>query len=134
MATALSSASPSPAPSSSDAAESAGAGAGANAALLPSPGRVNRLRQDWAVHEDGALARRLQSQEFERHLGGNRQRNHQIREDFPKAFLEQSREAGEAKRVREERARRRREEEEADAEVARRVARAQEESGEEHRR
>ena len=49
----------------------------------PPSGGVSRLRQNWAVYEDGALAQRLQSQEIQTHLSGNRQRNTQIRTDFP---------------------------------------------------
>ncbi len=97
---------------------------------MPSPGRVNRIRQNWAVHEDGALAQRLQEMEIETHLGGNRRRNHQIREDFPKAYDEQSKERGEAERVLEERRREQRMLEERDAELARRM----EEQEREHRK
>ena len=48
-------------------------------------GRVSQLRENWRVFEDGALAERLQSEEIAAHLGGNKLRNHQIRNDFPKA-------------------------------------------------
>ena len=54
---------------------------------------VSQLRNNWRVHEDGALAQRLQSEEIAAHLGGNRRRNHQIRDDFPKALEEQNLEA-----------------------------------------
>ena len=57
-------------------------------------GRVSvaKLRDNWRMYEDGALAERLQSEEIQNHLGGNRRRNHQIRDDFPKALQEQNRE------------------------------------------
>ena len=45
---------------------------------------------------DGALAQRLQSEEITTHLHGNRQRNHQIREDVPRARQEQVSEVEEA--------------------------------------
>jgi len=61
---------------------------------------VSRLRQDWAVHEDHALAERLQSREIELHYEGNRLRNYQIRKDFPKALEEQRAEESSAKEVR----------------------------------
>ena len=61
--------------------------------LAPDPGRVSRIRQNWAVREDSALAQRLQMQEIETHLGENRSRNHQIREDYPQAVEEQTKEA-----------------------------------------
>lgn len=59
---------------------------------LPQMGHVSRLRSNWLVYEDGALAQRLQSEEITTHLSDNRRKNIQIREDFPKAFEEQSRE------------------------------------------
>ena len=40
--------------------------------VCPSSGRVSRLRQNWALHEDSALAHRLQSDEITQHLSGNR--------------------------------------------------------------
>nr|CAI5846973.1 unnamed protein product [Callosobruchus analis] len=55
-------------------------------------GRVTAVCQEWTVREDSALAYRLQNQEFDQHLSGNRQRNALIREDFPKAKDEQIRE------------------------------------------
>jgi len=84
-------------------------------------GQVNRLRQNWAVHEDGALAQRLQSEEIKTHLHGNRQRNHQIREDVPRARQEQVSEVEEACKQAEERRRMLHEIEFRDAEVARQV-------------
>ena len=41
--------------------------------------KVSALRANWAVHEDGALAQKLQSQEISQHLKDNKQRNRQIR-------------------------------------------------------
>lgn len=59
---------------------------------LPKSGRVNEVCQEWMVREDGALAHRLQNQEFDNHLLGNKQRNALVRQDFPKAKDEQIRE------------------------------------------
>ena len=59
---------------------------------LPSLGHVSRMRSNWLVYEDGALAEKLQTEEITSHLSNNRRKNTQIREDFPKAFEEQSRE------------------------------------------
>merc|ERR1711997_251758 len=92
-----------------------------DAETLPSGGHVNRLRQNWSVHEDGALAQRLQSEEINQHLHGNRQRNHQIREDVPRARQEQVNEVEEACKQAEERRRMLHEIEYRDAEVARQV-------------
>lgn len=59
---------------------------------LPTTGRVTEVCQEWMVREDSALAYRLQSQEFNEHLSGNRFRNAVVREDFPRAKDEQLRE------------------------------------------
>ena len=66
---------------------------------LPSGGHVSRLRSGWAVHEDGALAQRLQSEEISTHLQSNKQRNNQIREDLPRARQEQVREVESACKI-----------------------------------
>ena len=66
---------------------------------LPSGGHVSRLRAGWSVHEDGALAQRLQTEEISHHLQSNRQRNHQIREDLPRARQEQVREVESACKI-----------------------------------
>lgn len=55
-------------------------------------GKVGQLKAEFSLFEDGALARRMQDAEISSHLRGNRQRNRQIRGDYPKALLEQSRE------------------------------------------
>ena len=81
-------------------------------------GRVAQLRDNWRVFEDGALAERLQNEEIASHLGGNRRRNHQIRNDFPKALEEQTKEKDEASRQKEQHRQRLRELENKDAEVA----------------
>lgn len=70
-----------------------------NVDTLPPRGRVNEVRREWLVHEDGALAYRLQDEEIKQHLVGNKSRNIQIREDFPKAKSEQLREAEEAAKL-----------------------------------
>lgn len=87
-----------------------------------SAGNVRQLRQNWAVHEDGALAHRLQSQEIESHLKGNKLRNHQIREDFPTALAEQNLEVSEAERQYQEYLLKQRSVEAHDAEIARKLA------------
>lgn len=55
-------------------------------------GRVTEVCQEWMVREDGALAYRLQSEEINDHLSGNKFRNAVVREDFPRAKSEQIRE------------------------------------------
>ncbi|KAL0276835.1 UNVERIFIED_CONTAM: hypothetical protein PYX00_004316 [Menopon gallinae] len=70
-----------------------------NVDTLPPRGRVNEVRREWLVHEDEALAYRLQDEEIKQHLTGNKSRNLQIREDFPRAKDEQKREAEEAARL-----------------------------------
>jgi hypothetical protein len=64
---------------------------GENVGPLPN-GKFSRLRENWSVFEDGALAERLQSEEINTHLSRNQQRNEQIRQDLPYALEEQSRE------------------------------------------
>ncbi|XP_033337343.1 uncharacterized protein LOC117226780 [Megalopta genalis] len=56
---------------------------------LPKAGRVNEVCREWLVHEDGALAYRLQDEEIREHYTGNKVRNAQVREDLPKAKVEQ---------------------------------------------
>lgn len=60
---------------------------------LPKAGRVNEVCREWLVHEDGALAYRLQDEEIREHYTGNKVRNAQVREDLPKAKVEQELEA-----------------------------------------
>ena len=45
-----------------------------------------------SVYEDGALAQKLQSEEITGHLSDNRRKNVQIRDDFPRALEEQTKE------------------------------------------
>nr|XP_023011513.1 uncharacterized protein LOC111501829 [Leptinotarsa decemlineata] len=59
---------------------------------FPKTGRVTEVCQEWMVREDSALAYRLQNQEFDEHLTGNKFRNAVVREDFPRAKDEQIRE------------------------------------------
>lgn len=59
---------------------------------LSATGRVTEVCQEWMVREDSALAYRLQNQEFNEHLSGNKFRNALVREDFPRAKDEQLRE------------------------------------------
>ncbi|XP_034946023.1 coiled-coil domain-containing protein 50 [Chelonus insularis] len=56
---------------------------------LPKAGRVNEVCREWLVHEDGALAYRLQDEEIKEHYTGNKVRNAQVREDLPRARVEQ---------------------------------------------
>ncbi|XP_017881462.1 trichohyalin [Ceratina calcarata] len=56
---------------------------------LPKAGRVNEVCREWLVHEDGALAYRLQDEEIKEHYTGNKVRNAQLREDLPTAKVEQ---------------------------------------------
>ncbi|KAL0116128.1 hypothetical protein PUN28_011176 [Cardiocondyla obscurior] len=60
---------------------------------LPKAGRVNEVCREWLVHEDGALAYRLQDEEIKEHYIGNKTRNAQVREDVPRAKVEQELEA-----------------------------------------
>ncbi|XP_043668817.1 coiled-coil domain-containing protein 50 [Vespula pensylvanica] len=60
---------------------------------LPKAGRVNEVCREWLVHEDGALAYRLQDEEIKEHYSGNKVRNAQVREDLPRARVEQELEA-----------------------------------------
>ncbi len=122
-----------PSPVSDTASSSTTMTASEDAEDAAAGGRVSRLRQNWAVHEDGALAQRLQSQEIEDHLGGNRRRNHQIRQDFPAAAAEQSIEEHHAEEIYRRHVRRQKEIEKRDAEVARRLAREQDMAEREHR-
>ncbi|XP_076033726.1 uncharacterized protein LOC143020816 isoform X2 [Oratosquilla oratoria] len=66
---------------------------------LPRQGLVNEVCREWLVHEDQALAERLQTEEFEHHLGHNRSRNALLRQDTPHARAEQLREDEEAARI-----------------------------------
>ncbi|XP_006607594.1 coiled-coil domain-containing protein 50 isoform X2 [Apis dorsata] len=56
---------------------------------LPKAGRVNEVCREWLVHEDGALAYRLQDEEIREHYSSNKMRNAQVREDLPRAKVEQ---------------------------------------------
>lgn len=56
---------------------------------MPKSGRVNEMCREWSVHEDGALAYRLQDKEIKEHYTGNKVRNAQVREDLPRARVEQ---------------------------------------------
>ncbi|XP_012530201.1 coiled-coil domain-containing protein 50 [Monomorium pharaonis] len=60
---------------------------------LPKAGRVNEVCREWLVHEDGALAYRLQDEEIKEHYTSNKTRNAQVREDLPRAKVEQELEA-----------------------------------------
>ncbi|XP_013397880.1 serine/arginine repetitive matrix protein 1-like isoform X2 [Lingula anatina] len=63
-----------------------------NSEDLPEDGRVNRVRQEWLVHEDGALAHRMQEEEFEDHFGLNRKTRRTVREDIQVAKVVQTEE------------------------------------------
>ncbi|XP_052821496.1 uncharacterized protein LOC128246953 isoform X2 [Mya arenaria] len=64
---------------------------------LPVRGKVQqenglhtKLRQEWAVHEDGAFAYQLQNEEIDRHYGMNRFNRRTVREDIPIAKIVQT--------------------------------------------
>ncbi|XP_043289424.1 coiled-coil domain-containing protein 50 [Venturia canescens] len=82
---------------------------------LPKAGRVNEVCREWLVHEDGALAYRLQDEEIKEHYTGNKVRNAQVREDLPRARIEQELEEIKYQSIVQE-------QEERDAMIARRVA------------
>ncbi|XP_053628444.1 coiled-coil domain-containing protein 50 isoform X2 [Cherax quadricarinatus] len=63
---------------------------------LPQRGRVTEVCREWLLHEDQALAYRLQNEEYQTHLLTNRERNQLLRQDTPKAREEQMREDHEA--------------------------------------
>ncbi|XP_022341041.2 uncharacterized protein LOC111135355 isoform X2 [Crassostrea virginica] len=57
---------------------------------MPQRGKVAKVRQEFMVHEDGAIAYQEQNQEFERHYGLNRFNRRTVREDIPVARVVQS--------------------------------------------
>lgn len=63
---------------------------------LPPQGFVQQVCQEWVVHEDSALAHRLQEQENETHYGQNRNVRRVIREDIQQARVVQQEEEEEA--------------------------------------
>lgn len=65
---------------------------GASSDDLPQRGRVTEVCREWLMHEDQALAYRLQNEEYQNHLLTNRERNQLLRQDTPKAREEQIRE------------------------------------------
>ncbi|VDI64557.1 Hypothetical predicted protein [Mytilus galloprovincialis] len=56
---------------------------------LPQRGKVNKVCQQWLVHEDGALAYQLQNKEIDFHYGLNRYNRRTIRDDIPVARVVQ---------------------------------------------
>ncbi|XP_054272054.1 coiled-coil domain-containing protein 50 [Macrosteles quadrilineatus] len=98
---------------------------------LPKPGRVTEVCKEWIVHEDGALAYKLQKEEVEQHYTGNKSRNAIVREDFPRAKVEQQREEEEALAKYQQMIM---EQEERDSMVARQLAQKIEQEEEERRR
>lgn len=65
----------------------------------PRPGLVNQVCREWLVHEDNALAQRLQEQEIEVHYGKNRSERRVVREDFQQARNLQQEEDDEATQI-----------------------------------
>ncbi|CAG5123644.1 unnamed protein product [Candidula unifasciata] len=57
-----------------------------------SQGRVQEVRKQWAVHEDGALAYQMQNEEITQHYGLNRFHRRMVREDIPVAKFVQTEE------------------------------------------
>lgn len=86
---------------------------------MPKRGRVNEVCREWLVHEDGALAYKLQKEEVEQHYTGNKSRNAVVRLDTPLAKSEQQREQEEALAKHHQRVL---EQEQYDAQVARQLA------------
>ncbi|CAL1548646.1 unnamed protein product, partial [Lymnaea stagnalis] len=59
---------------------------------LPPRGKVQEVRKQWSVHEDGALAYQIQNEEIDQHYGLNRFNRRMVREDIPVAKIVQSEE------------------------------------------
>uniref|UniRef100_A0A2C9LLI6 Coiled-coil domain-containing protein n=1 Tax=Biomphalaria glabrata TaxID=6526 RepID=A0A2C9LLI6_BIOGL len=59
---------------------------------FPRKGKVQEVRKQWAVHEDGALAYQIQNEEIDQHYGMNRYNRRLVREDIPVAKIVQSEE------------------------------------------
>ncbi|ELU15729.1 hypothetical protein CAPTEDRAFT_223919 [Capitella teleta] len=87
----------------------------------PPPGKVKNVCQDWLVHEDGALAHRLQEQEFGHKYDWNRKDRKTARTDVPLAKVVHSAEEERLQKERYEFLERQRELAEADALVAKQV-------------
>lgn len=86
--------------------------------INPRQGMVNQVCKEWLIHEDCALAIRLQEQEFVSHYGKNRSERRLVRDDLQQAKHLQCEEAEEAERMYERIVQ---QQEEDDAEVARRL-------------
>ncbi|XP_059178773.1 involucrin-like isoform X2 [Physella acuta] len=59
---------------------------------FPPRGKVQEVRKQWSVHEDGALAYQMQNQEIDQHYGLNRYNRRMVRQDIPVAKIVQSEE------------------------------------------
>ncbi|KAH9508770.1 hypothetical protein Btru_049866 [Bulinus truncatus] len=59
---------------------------------FPRKGKVQEVRKQWTVHEDGALAYQIQNEEIDHHYGMNRYNRRLVREDIPVAKTVQSEE------------------------------------------
>lgn len=57
---------------------------------MPQRGKVAKVRQEFMIHEDGAIAYQEQNTEFERHYGLNRFNRRTVRDDIPVARVVQS--------------------------------------------
>ncbi|KAK7471428.1 hypothetical protein BaRGS_00035916, partial [Batillaria attramentaria] len=90
---------------------------------VPPPGRVEAVRKQFSVHEDGALAYRIQNEEIEEHYGMNRFNRRTVREDIPVAKICQSQEEIELQKERMRKLAALQAQAEADEIVARRIAR-----------
>ncbi|ESO83622.1 hypothetical protein LOTGIDRAFT_236477 [Lottia gigantea] len=89
--------------------------------VLPESGKVEKVCKEWLVHEDGAMAYKLQNEENDRHYGLNRFQRRTVRGDIPVAKLVQTEEE---KRLQEEQLRkleRLKEQAENDAMIAKQV-------------
>ncbi|XP_059468377.1 coiled-coil domain-containing protein 50 [Neocloeon triangulifer] len=105
----------------------------ADSETMPRRGKVSEVCREWLVHEDSALAYRLQHEEIKDHYTGNKSRNATVREDIPRARTEQQKEEEEAACIKAMYEQMLREQEEMDAEVARRLAEKLEREEEEKR-
>ncbi|KAF2354879.1 Coiled-coil domain-containing protein 50 N-terminal [Trinorchestia longiramus] len=56
---------------------------------FPRRGLVTDVCREWTMHEDQALAYKLQNEEYDQHLGHNKSRNALLRHDTPHARQEQ---------------------------------------------
>ncbi|XP_062620511.1 uncharacterized protein LOC134282082 isoform X1 [Saccostrea cucullata] len=88
---------------------------------MPQRGKVAKVRQEFMVHEDGAMAYQEQNEEFERHYGLNRFNRRTVREDIPVARVVQTEEECRQQEQRYQELQALNMQAEEDAEIARRI-------------